>query len=121
MSHTPSGHTPSYVFVCELSFDPAFSELGISHVNTIVLAFPSQPSSELTLDHMTPIWKEAETFFHQGVAKEVGVADLDKDQLEELYNWATLKPMVDQVNVAHCCTIPEVSLRGKIMKRLGME
>lgn len=59
---------------------------------------------------MTPIWKEAETFLRTGVAKEVGVADLDKDRLEELYNWATLKPKVNQVNVANCCTIPEVSV-----------
>lgn len=76
-------------------------------MNTIILAFPSTP--ELTLDHMTPIWREAESFLRRGVTKEVGVADLDKDRLEELYNWAGLKPKVDQVNVANCCTIPEVS------------
>ena len=77
-------------------------------MDTIILAFPSTPDSELTLDHMIPIWKEAELVHKEGVAREVGVADLDKDRLEELYNWATLKPRVDQVNVAHCCTIPEV-------------
>lgn len=55
-----------------------------------------------------PIWKEVERFFKEGVAQEVGVADLDKDLLEGLYNWAALKPKVDQVNVAHCCTIPKV-------------
>ena len=76
-------------------------------MNSIILAFPSSPS-ELTLDHMTPIWKVAESFSQEGVAREVGVADLDKDQLEDLYNWASLKPKVNQVNVAHCCTIPEV-------------
>lgn len=83
------------------------SELGLSQVNSIILAFPSSPTSELTLDHMTPIWKEAEMFLQKGVAREVGVADLDKDRLEELYNWATVKPKVNQVNVAQCCTIPE--------------
>ena len=78
-------------------------------MNTLVLAFPSSPDSELTLDHMIPVWQEAEMLSQEGVAREVGVADLDKDRLEELYNWATLKPKLDQVNVAHCCTIPEVS------------
>lgn len=85
------------------------NELGLSQVNSVILAFPSTPNMELTLDHMKPIWKEAEMLFQEGVAREVGVADLNKDQLEELYNWASLKPRVDQVNVAHCCTIPEVS------------
>ncbi len=78
-------------------------------MNTIVLAFPSSPDLEFTLDHMMPVWREVEMLFQEGVAKEVGVADLDKDRLEELYNWASLKPKLDQVNVAHCCTIPEVS------------
>ena len=87
---------------------PALSELGLSEVDTIILAFPSSPTSELTLDHMTPIWREAESLLQRGVAKEVGVADLNRDQLKELYNWATLKPKVNQVNVANCCTIPEV-------------
>jgi hypothetical protein len=89
---------------------PVLSELGLSEVNTIILAFPSIPSSELTLELMMPIWKEAESFLLRGVAKEVGVADLMKDQLEELFNWASLKPKVDQINVAHCCRIPEVSV-----------
>ena len=78
-------------------------------MQTIVLAFPATPTSDLTLDQMVPMWKEAELLCKEGVAREVGVADLDKDRLEELYNWASLKPRVDQVNVAHCCTIPEVS------------
>ena len=101
----------------------ALSELGLTQVNTIVLAFPSSPPSELTLDHMTPIWKEVETFFHKGVAKEVGVADLDRDRLEELYNWAALKPKVNQVNVAHCCTIPEVrsSIQWNLQTIMSMD
>jgi glutamate--cysteine ligase regulatory subunit len=37
----------------------------------------------------------------------IGVADLDKSVLQQLFDWATVKPRINQVNLAHCCTIPE--------------
>ena len=63
---------------------------------------------ELTLERTIPIWKEAGLLFKEGVAKEVGVVDFNKDRLEALYNEATVKPMINQINMAHCCVIPEV-------------
>ena len=89
-------------------FSPALSELGLSGVHALLLAFPHPSESLLSLDLLTSIWKEAELLVKEGVAETVGVADLDKGQLEELYEWAEVKPKVNQVNLAHCCTIPEV-------------
>lgn len=43
------------------------------------------------------------------MATDLGTADLDKKQFEELYEWASVKPKVNQVNLAHCCTMPEAS------------
>ena len=48
-----------------------------------------------------------------GLAKKIGVADLFRAQLKELYDWAKVKPTIDQVNLAHCCTIPEVRAWNK--------
>ena len=86
----------------------ALKELGLSKVNTLVLAFPSQSDSKPPLSHMTAIWKEAELLAQEGVVHVVGVADLDKEQMADMYEWASNKPKVNQVNLAHCCTIPEV-------------
>jgi len=52
----------------------------------------------------------------EGVTETVGVADLDKERLEELYEWAEVKPKVNQVNLAHCCTIPEVGGWGTVAR-----
>ncbi len=93
------------MFVCV-----ALTELGLSKVHALFLAFPALPNSSLkVLEHITDLWREIELLVKEGVAEIVGVADLDKTQLEELYEWASVKPKVDQVNLAHCCTIPEVS------------
>ncbi len=53
-----------------------------------------------------------------GVATDLGTADLDKTQFEELYEWASVKPKVNQVNLAHCCTMPEAS--GVVNKKLKL-
>ena len=50
-----------------------------------------------------------ELLIQEGVARVAGVVDFNKNKLEELYNEADMKPMVNQVNIADCCTIPEVS------------
>ena len=94
-----------------LSFIAALAELGLSKVHTLLLSFPLLPNSSLKiLEHITAVWEEVQLLVKEGVAEVVGVADLDKDQLEELFDWATVKPKVDQVNLAHCCTIPEVGV-----------
>jgi hypothetical protein len=53
-----------------------------------------------------------------GVARNIGVADLFRDRLKELYDWSTVKPTIDQVNLAHCCTIPEVRSRAHNKQRV---
>ena len=86
----------------------ALSELGLSSVTTLILTFPS---GEFTLDSVKSLWKGAESLVASGVATDLGTADLDKTQFEELYEWASVKPKVNQVNLAHCCTMPEASGR----------
>ncbi|XP_064394968.1 glutamate--cysteine ligase regulatory subunit-like [Halichondria panicea] len=83
------------------------SELGLTSVSTLILAFPPCPSTEFTLDRVKSLWEGAESLVASGVATDLGTADLDKKQFEELYEWASVKPKVNQVNLAHCCTMPE--------------
>ena len=84
------------------------SELGLSSVDNLILSFPSCSEDDLTLTQMQPVWQEMEQLSTAGVARSIGVADLFKDRLKELYDWSSVKPTIDQVNLAHCCTIPEV-------------
>ena len=88
----------------------ALDELGLSQVHTLIISFPYSADSKVAMMH--PIWKEAELLAQEGMFQVAGVADLDKEKLAELYEWASNKPKVNQVNLAHCCTIPEVWLYG---------
>jgi glutamate--cysteine ligase regulatory subunit len=93
--------------VVRTAVSTTMEELGVQHVDSIVVAFPPSPTDEDTMTAMKDVWKSVEQLVRDGVTKSVGVADLMRPQLEELYHWASVKPNTDQLNLAHCCTIPE--------------
>jgi glutamate--cysteine ligase regulatory subunit len=82
-------------------------ELGLQEVDSVTVAFPPPPHSTETMPAMKEVWKSVEQLVRDGVTGTVGVADLMRPQLEELHSWASIKPMTDQLNLAHCCIIPE--------------
>ena len=47
----------SCCYYCSFSNATALSELGISSMDTLIVAFPACPEEELTLDNMKPIWQ----------------------------------------------------------------
>ena len=81
-------------------------------MDNLILSFPPCSDDELTLNLLQPVWEEIEQLAIGGVARNVGVADLFRAQLKELHDWSKVKPTIDQVNLAHCCTIPEVGYIG---------
>ncbi|XP_011403973.1 PREDICTED: glutamate--cysteine ligase regulatory subunit-like [Amphimedon queenslandica] len=87
--------------------DTSLVELGINAVDTLILAPPSCQGQDKTMENIQKLWKGVEESAMQKKMSVVGVADLDKKELEELFNWAKVKPRINQVNLAHCCTIPE--------------
>ncbi|KAM7304040.1 glutamate--cysteine ligase regulatory subunit isoform X1 [Ixodes scapularis] len=80
--------------------------LGVEEVDSLIVAFPVL-ATKLTLDQVQPVWEAAELLVAKGRALAVGVSDLDSSQLKELYNWAKVKPSVNQVNLDSCCVIPQ--------------
>ena len=43
----------------------------------------------------------------EGKVRELGVSDLNTEQLRELYAWAEeIKPTTNQINLESCCVIP---------------
>lgn len=63
--------------------------LGVSQLDSVIIAPPPLPEGEtLTLAHLQPLWVELEKAVQSQKAASIGTSDLDKTQLEELYNWA---------------------------------
>ncbi|XP_013785995.1 glutamate--cysteine ligase regulatory subunit-like isoform X1 [Limulus polyphemus] len=102
------------IFVYE--FDPVLimealkkvmNNLGVTLVDSLILAFPTLPAPQkLTLLHIQPVWKILEDLVRNERVVTIGVSDLDSDQLRDLYEWAKIKPSVNQVNLESCCVMP---------------
>lgn len=90
----------------EMATTKVLEHLGVGEVDSLIVAFPVL-ATKLTLDQAQPVWEAAEHMVAEGRALAVGVSDLDSSQLRELYNWAKVKPSVNQVNLDSCCVIPQ--------------
>ncbi|XP_051951086.1 glutamate--cysteine ligase regulatory subunit-like [Xyrauchen texanus] len=87
--------------------DMACLSLGVSQLDSVIIAPPSFPEGEVqTLTHLQPLWEELEGLVHNQKIAAIGTSDLDKTLLEHLYNWAQVKPSSNQVNLASCCVMP---------------
>ena len=66
------------------------SELDVTFLETALLAFPEFENEALALDIIKPYWEVLEDLFHKEVILSLGIADLDKNLLEELFDWAVV-------------------------------
>ena len=60
-----------------------------------------------TLDVKT-IWRALETLQREGLTRAIGVSNFNKSQLEELYGYAEIKPVVNQVELNPYCIDQEL-------------
>lgn len=79
------------------------TSLNVSFIETVILSVPEDQRSIESLD---PLWSVLEQHVKEVRVYSLGVSDLNKDQLQELYEWTTVKPCINQVNLTTCCVIP---------------
>ncbi|XP_061634948.1 glutamate--cysteine ligase regulatory subunit isoform X2 [Phyllopteryx taeniolatus] len=85
----------------------ACQTLAVSQLDSVIIA-PRRllGSDDQTLAPLQPTWEELEALVRSQRIAAIGTSDLDKDLLEQLYNWAQVKPSSNQVNLASCCVMP---------------
>lgn len=87
--------------------DMACSVLGVAQLDSVIIASPPiEDGVNLSLEHLQPYWEELENLVQSKKIVAIGTSDLDKTQLEQLYQWAQVKPNSNQVNLASCCVMP---------------
>uniref|UniRef100_A0A3Q2XN82 Glutamate--cysteine ligase regulatory subunit n=1 Tax=Hippocampus comes TaxID=109280 RepID=A0A3Q2XN82_HIPCM len=85
----------------------ACQTLAVSQLDSVIIAARRLLGDGVqTLAPLQPAWEELEALVHSQRIAAIGTADLDKDLLEQLYNWAQVKPSSNQVNLASCCVMP---------------
>ncbi|XP_064648698.1 glutamate--cysteine ligase regulatory subunit-like [Lineus longissimus] len=88
--------------------ESVFRELETSIIETILIAFPENilDADQFCLDDIKPIWETMEMFVQEEKVYFLGVSEMSKVQIEQLHDWAQVKPTVNQVNLASCCVMP---------------
>lgn len=67
----------------------ACQTLAVSQLDSVIIAPPGPVEGESqTLAHLQPAWEELEALVRSQQIAAIGTSDLDKDLLEQLYNWA---------------------------------
>ncbi|XP_041862947.1 glutamate--cysteine ligase regulatory subunit [Melanotaenia boesemani] len=102
------------LFLCESgqsairdAVEMACQMLAVSQLDSVIIAPPGPlEGGSQTLAHLQPAWEELEALVRSQQIAAIGTSDLDKDLLEQLYNWAQVKPSSNQVNLASCCVMP---------------
>ncbi|XP_077880818.1 glutamate--cysteine ligase regulatory subunit [Ictidomys tridecemlineatus] len=89
------------------AIDMACSVLGVAQLDSVIIASPPiEDGVNLSLEHLQPYWEELENLVQSKKIVAIGTSDLDKTQLEQLYQWAQVKPNSNQENLASCCVMP---------------
>ncbi|XP_067846052.1 glutamate--cysteine ligase regulatory subunit [Heptranchias perlo] len=87
--------------------EKACSALTVSQLDSVIIAPPPlADGASLSLEHLQPYWEELENLVQSQSIVAIGTSDLDKVLLEQLYQWAQVKPSSNQVNLASCCVMP---------------
>ncbi|XP_071389632.1 glutamate--cysteine ligase regulatory subunit isoform X2 [Centroberyx affinis] len=102
------------LFLCESdqssirdAVEMACQTLAVSQLDSVIIAPPGPLEGDSqTLSHLQPAWEGLEALVRSQRIAAIGTSDLDKDLLEQLYNWAQVKPSSNQVNLASCCVMP---------------
>ncbi|XP_004536062.1 glutamate--cysteine ligase regulatory subunit [Ceratitis capitata] len=87
--------------------------LKVEHVDNVVLAYhpktednASQSNSNENIDQLRELWTSLEQFAQEKKITQLGIADLDIDQLQQLYTTSKVYPTIAQINLESCCVVP---------------
>ena len=76
----------------------ACQTLAVSQLDSVIIAPPGPLEGDgQTLAHLQPAWEELETLVRSQRIAAIGTSDLDKDLLEQLYNWAQVSGDITHV------------------------
>ena len=69
--------------------ETSLAKLGLDHVDLYLIHWPAQGWQQA--------WRDMEKLYDEGLATSIGVSNFQKHHIEEMADFATVKPAVDQI------------------------
>jgi len=79
----------------------------IQAIDLLTLALPDSDTADMTRQRFQEYWPSLEAGVRKQRIRRLGVADLDLDGLDALYNEVDVKPSVLQIRTDDCCGVSE--------------
>jgi len=91
--------------------------LDVERLDSVLLSFPVPNNKKVgtqeriltpneRFEHIKEVWRVLEEIVIEGKVNQIGVCDFDMTEIEDLYEFAQIKPSVNQINLNQCCTVP---------------
>lgn len=89
-------------------FVTALETLNVTSVHNVIIAYNSQDieGQNGNIEKIQNAYKVLETHVINGKVHQIGVADIEEGVFRSIYEWATVKPSIIQINLATCCVVP---------------
>ncbi len=81
------------------AIDASLSRLGLDYIDLYLIHWPTASGEKVfeDINKREETWKAMEEIYHSGKAKAIGVSNYTVKHLEEMKEYATILPMVNQV------------------------
>ncbi|XP_015113485.1 glutamate--cysteine ligase regulatory subunit [Diachasma alloeum] len=88
------------------AIDQIFKVFDTDRIETLILAYGDAKNTESELEQLQKLWPIVEKYVNAGEICHVGFSNVDTDVFIKLYEWATVRPSIVQINLATCCVVP---------------
>ncbi|KAJ3647898.1 hypothetical protein Zmor_019747 [Zophobas morio] len=88
--------------------EEGFATLKVPCVQNVILQFKKDKLIETgdDINSLKKIWGVLEEYVKNEKISQIGLADVEEATFRNVYEWATVKPAIIQINLATCCVVP---------------
>ncbi|KAL3288176.1 hypothetical protein HHI36_002627 [Cryptolaemus montrouzieri] len=84
------------------SIEKTLITLNVASVSNVIIAFGEKKND---VSEIKSVWTALEDYVLQNKISKIGIADLEEEPFRALYDWATVKPSIIQINLSTCCVV----------------